>query len=86
MSCHSHTWSMHCCMWTSLTVPNCHNHDYALLIADALSAFCQVLPCKKTIDGEGVLKLIQQHGIRFYGPPVRIHSDKDIRLKGDYGW
>ena len=55
------------------------------MIVDALSAFCQVVPCKKTIDGEGLLKLIKHHCIRFYGPPVRIHSNKDIRFKGDYG-
>ena len=59
--------------------PKCDNYDYALMIVDALSAFCQVVPCKKTIDGEGVLKLIKHHWIRFYGPPV--HSDKDIRFK-----
>ena len=66
--------------------PKCHNYDYALMIVDALSAFCQVGPCKKTTDGEGMLKLIKHHLIRFFGPPVRIHSDKDIRFKGDYGW
>ena len=31
------------------------------MIVDALSAFCQVVPCKMTIDGEGVLKLIKHH-------------------------
>ena len=41
--------------------PKCHNYDYALMIVDALSAFCQVVPCKNTIDGEGVLKLIKHH-------------------------
>ena len=66
--------------------PKCHNYDYALMIVDALSAVCQVVSCKKTIDGEGVLKLIKHHSIRLYGLPVRIHSDKDIRFKGDYGW
>ena len=66
--------------------PKCHNYNYALMIVEALSAFCQVVPCKKTIDAEGVLKLIKHHWIRFYGPPVRIHSDKDICFKGDYGW
>ena len=65
--------------------PKCHNYDYAVMIVDTLSAFCQVVPCKKTIDGESVLKLIKHHWIRFYGPPVGIHSDKDIRFKGDYG-
>ena len=65
--------------------PKCHNYDYALMIVDALSAFCQVVPCKKTIDGEGMLKVIRHHWIRFYGPPVRIHSDEDIRFKGDFG-
>ena len=66
--------------------PKCHNYDYALMIVDALSVFCQVVPCNKTIDGQGVLKRIKHHWIRFYGPPVRIHSDKDVRFKGDYGW
>ena len=66
--------------------PKCHNYDYALTIGGALSAFCQNVPCKKTIDGEGVLKLIKHHWIPFYGPPVRIHKDKDIRFNADYGW
>ena len=66
--------------------PKCHNYDYALMIVDALTAFCQVVPCKKTIYPEGVLNLFKHHWIRFYGPPVRIHSDKDIRFKGDCGW
>ena len=56
------------------------------MIVDALSAFCQVVPGKKTIDGESVLKLIKHHWILFYGQPVCIHSDKAIRFKGDYGW
>ena len=42
--------------------PKCHNYDCALMIVDALSAFCQSVPCKKTIDGEGVLKLISTIG------------------------
>ena len=63
--------------------PKCHNYDYALMIVDALSAFCQVVPCNKTIDGERVLKLMKHHWIRFYGPPVHIHRDKDIHFKGD---
>ena len=29
--------------------PKCHNYDYALMIVDALSVFCEVVPCKKTI-------------------------------------
>ena len=33
-----------------------------------------------------MLKLIKHNWIRFYGQPVLIHSDKDIRFKGDYGW
>ena len=66
--------------------PKCHNYDYALMIVHAQSAFCQVVPCKKTLDEEGVLKHIKHDWIRFYGPPVRIHSDKDICSKGDYGW
>ena len=56
------------------------------MTVDALSAFCQVVPCNRTIDREGVLKLIKHYWICFYGPPVRIHSDKDILLKGDSGW
>ena len=33
--------------------PKCHNYHYALMIVDALNAFCQNVPCKKTTDGEG---------------------------------
>ena len=66
--------------------PKYHDYDYALMILDARSAFCQVVPCKKTIDGEGMLKLIEHHWIRFYGPPVCILSDEDFCLKGDNGW
>ena len=66
--------------------PKCHNYDYALMTVDALSAVCQVVPRKKTIDGEGVLTHIKHHWIPFFGRTVRIHSDKDIRFKGDYGW
>ena len=66
--------------------PRCHNYDWALIVVDALSAFRQVVPCKKTIDGEGVLKLIKHHWICFYGPSVRIDSDKEFRFKGYYGW
>ena len=66
--------------------PKCDHYDYALMIVDALSAFCQVVPCKQTIDGGGVLKLVKHHLFCFYGPPVRIHSDKNIRFNRDYGW
>ena len=41
--------------------PKCHNYDHALMIVDALSGFCHFVPCRKTIDGEGVLKLIKHH-------------------------
>ena len=27
--------------------PKCHDYDYALMIVDALNAFCQVVPCNK---------------------------------------
>ena len=66
--------------------PRCENYDYALMVVDGLSLFCQVIPCKKTIDGEGVLKAILKHWVRFYQPMVRIHSDRDIRFTGDRGW
>ena len=66
--------------------PKCHNYDYALMIVDTLSAFREIVPCKKTIDGTGVLRLMKHHWIRFYGRPVPINSDEDIRFKGDYCW
>ena len=31
------------------------------MIEDGLSLFCQVVPCRKTIDGEGMLKAILRH-------------------------
>ena len=66
--------------------PRCETYDYALLIIDSLSLFCQVVPCRKTIDGEGVLKAILRHWIRIFQPVVKIHSDGDISFMGEQGW
>ena len=37
--------------------PKCHNYDYALMMVDALSTFCQVVPCKKTIGFIGFVSI-----------------------------
>ena len=41
--------------------PRCETYDYALMIEDALSTFCQVVPFQKTIDGDGMPKAILRH-------------------------
>ena len=63
--------------------PRCETYDYALMIVDVLSLFCQDVPCRKIIDGEGVLKAILRHWIRFFQLTVNIHSDQDIRFTGE---
>ena len=45
------------------------------MIVDTLSTFCQVVPCRKTIDGDDVLEGILRHWIRFFQPMVKIWSD-----------
>ena len=41
---------------------------------------------QKTIEGEGILKAILRHWIRFFRPMVNLHSDRDIRFTGEQGW
>ena len=55
------------------------------MIRDALSLFCQVVPCRKTIDGEGVFKAILRHSILVFQPMVKMQSDRDIRFTGEQG-
>ena len=66
--------------------PRCETYDYALVIVDALSLFCQLVPCRKTFDGEGLLKAILRHRIDVFQTRVKIHSDRDIRFSRKQRW
>ena len=55
-------------------------YNYALMTVDALSLVCHIVPCRRTIDGEGVLKNILRQWIRFLQRMVKIPSDRDIRF------
>ena len=56
------------------------------MIVDALNLFCHVVPWRKAIEGQGVLKAILRHWIRFFQPMVNIHSDRDITFTAEQGW
>ena len=66
--------------------PRCETYNYALMIVDAPSLCCQVVPGRKTIDGESVFKAILRHWIHFFQPMVKIYCDRDITFTGEQGW
>ena len=75
--------------WVYMDFINPQNNgqfDYCLMIAESLSSFCQLVPCRKKIGGEQVLSLVHQHWIKHYGAMVRLHSDPDIRFTSQTGW
>jgi hypothetical protein len=59
-------------------------YDYVLVVVDALTRFCRVFPCKKTITGEETIQLLLDQWFGVYGKPCEIHSDNDVRFKQWY--
>ena len=60
--------------------------DYIMTCVDALTHFVQFWPCQKTLNGEGVIRLLLDRWISVYGKPNAIHSDNDVRMKSEKGF
>lgn len=54
--------------------------DYALSVTDRMSKMVHILPCKKTITGEGTARLFIDNIFRLHGMPKAIVSDRDARF------
>ena len=60
--------------------------DYVLTLVDHLTHFVQFIPTQKSITGEGVLRLILDRWISFFGKPAVIRSDNDVRFRQNSGF
>ena len=66
-------------------LPLSHNYDAILTIVDqGCSKAAKFLPCRKTIDGQGVATLYLRHLFPLFGVPKRIISDRDTRFTSHF--
>jgi hypothetical protein len=66
-------------------LPLSHKYDSILTIVDqGCSKAVKFLPCRKTIDGQGVATLYLRHLFPLFGVPKRIISDRDTRFTSHF--
>ena len=66
-------------------LPASNNYDSILTIVDqGCSKAAKFIPCKKTIDGQGVAGLYLIHLFPWFGIPKRIISDRDPRFTSHF--
>ncbi|CAL8998775.1 unnamed protein product [Prunus brigantina] len=59
-------------------------NDYLFVVVDRFSKMVILIPCKKTVTGEGAAKLFFQHVWKHFGLPTSIISDRDSRFLGHF--
>jgi hypothetical protein len=68
-----------------MDLPPSNKHDAILTIVDqGCSKAAKFLPCKKTIDGQGVAQLYFRHLFPLFGIPKRIISDQDSQFTSHF--
>ncbi|KAI5335209.1 hypothetical protein L3X38_025342 [Prunus dulcis] len=55
-------------------------NDYLFVVVDRFSKLMILIPCKKTVTGEGATKLFFQHVWKHFGLPTLIISDRDSQF------
>jgi len=66
-------------------LPTSNKYDAILTIVDqGCSKAAKFLPCKKSIDGQGVAKLYFRHIFPIFGIPKRVISDRDPRFTSHF--
>jgi hypothetical protein len=66
-------------------LPASEGYDTILTITDHdCSKASLFIPCKETIDSEGVTQLFAQHVVPHYGTPRKIISDRDTRFTSNF--
>jgi len=58
--------------------------DTIFVVVDKLSKYCHFIPCKETIDAEGVADLFFNHIFANHGMPTCIVSDRDRRFESKF--
>ncbi|CAL2259851.1 unnamed protein product [Prunus armeniaca] len=59
-------------------------NDYLFVVVDRFSKMVILIPCKKTVTGEGAAKLFFQYVWKHFGLPTSIISDRDSRFLGHF--
>ena len=59
-------------------------NDYLYVVMDRFSKMCILIPCKKTITGQGAADLFFNHVWIHFGLPTSIISDRDSRFLGKF--
>jgi hypothetical protein len=58
-------------------------NDMIMIIVDRLTKYTVLIPCRKTLSGEGAGKMLMKHWFcRGFGAPSTIVSDRDPRFVG----
>jgi Integrase zinc binding domain len=66
-------------------LPVSEGYDTILTITDHdCSKASLFIPCKETIDSEGVAQLFAQHVVPHYGTPRKVISDRDTRFTSNF--
>ena len=68
---------------TNLPPSNTYN-SIPTIVDQGCSKAAKFIPCNKTIDGQGVVKLYLQHLFPWFGIPKRIISDQDPRFTSNF--
>jgi len=59
-------------------------NDYLYVVVDRFSKMCILIPCKKTITGQGAADLFFNHVWIHFGLPTSIISDRDSKFLGKF--
>ncbi|KAF5184174.1 Transposon ty3-i gag-pol polyprotein [Thalictrum thalictroides] len=59
-------------------------NDYLFVVVDRFSKMIILIPCQKTVTGEGATKLFFRHVWKYFGLPTSIISDRDSRFLGHF--
>ena len=66
-------------------LPESDGYDTILTITDHDCSKASIfIPCKETIDSEGVAQLYAQHVVPHYGTPKKVISDRDTRFTSNF--
>ena len=67
-------------------LPKFGGYNSCLVVTCGLTRFTRAFPCNKKITGEQTLKILGEQLFKNYGAPKEVHSDEDVRMRGDSGW
>lgn len=70
--------------WITDLPPTKTGHDSIMVVVDKLSKYVVFIPCTKEIKAKGVVDLLTERVIAYFGHPLKLVSDRDPRLMGHY--